>query len=167
MLLCCPSPAVRFLSGGFAVAFLLLSVGCMSASQNASPPVVAADSGQTEAASGANTIQTDTTVVALSPPQTAKLDPALQKLVGVEGAPQSRFRYSTVVRASGDTAYAVIVRTPRPETLREAGLPLGSVFEDFATAHWTVSEIRKAVRQPKVDAVENSPPEARLHDGAP
>lgn len=90
--------------------------------------------------------------------QLRKLDPALRHLVLGDTAAAASFRYSTSRRSDGAMAYALIVHASDVDVLREAGLPLNTVLGEVITVHWTVEEIRQAVRFPEVASIRNSPP---------
>jgi hypothetical protein len=82
----------------------------------------------------------------------AKLDPALQQLFAQ--SPPADAGYDLSVRPNGVKEYGVIIRSNNPQDLREAGIQVGSVFEDVVTARVSVEELRRVVSLPTVRAVE-------------
>lgn len=90
---------------------------------------------------------------ALTSAQRQKLDPALQRLL--RGGARSIDRYETHERTDGATVYSVILRSDRPEALRDAGLPLNSVRDDIITARLTINQLKEAARLEAVRSIEN------------
>jgi hypothetical protein len=88
----------------------------------------------------------------LSREDMAKLDPGLQQLV-TERSPTDA-GYDITVRGDGVKEYGVIIRSDRPEDLRDAGIRVGSVFGDVITARVSVEELRRIVTLPSVRAIE-------------
>lgn len=85
--------------------------------------------------------------------QLQKLDPALKRLV--QGESRGMDRYSTSKRDDGTMVYSVILRSSKPEALRQAELPINSVKGDIITARLTIAQIRKAARLKVVRKIEN------------
>lgn len=88
----------------------------------------------------------------LSQEEMAKLDPHLQRLL-TETSP-SDTDYDVSVRGDGVKEYGVIVRSDRPQELRDAGIKVGSVFGDVVTARVSLDELRQIVGLASVRAVE-------------
>lgn len=93
----------------------------------------------------------------LSEDEMEKLDPALRHLLEQEGDESGPFEYVTSRREEdGTTVYAVTLRAEEPGALEEAGLPLGSVFGEIATARLSLEEIKEAARLEAVRGIRNS-----------
>lgn len=88
----------------------------------------------------------------LSREEMGKLDPGLRQLFAQP--PPEDASYDVSVRSDGRKEYGVIIRSDRPQDLRDAGIKLGSVFGDVITARVTVDELRRIVSLPGVRSVE-------------
>jgi hypothetical protein len=83
-----------------------------------------------------------------------KLDPLLTTLLRDEKVPESD--YDTGLRKDGAREYAVIIRSKNVDEIRQAGIQVGSAFDDVITARVTIQELRKILSLSSVRAVQAS-----------
>ena len=83
-----------------------------------------------------------------------KLDPQLIRLLNGDAATDSE--YDTSIRSDGTKEYGVIIRSKNVEEVRQAGIQIGSAFNDVITARVTPAEIRKILALPSVRGVQSS-----------
>lgn len=89
----------------------------------------------------------------LSESEQEKLDPVLLRLV------QGQSVGDKLISASrqGETVYHVFLTVSDAESVREAGIPIGSVSGQVATGRLTVEDIRRAARLAAVTEIAPAP----------
>ncbi len=88
----------------------------------------------------------------LTDAEKAKLDPPLIRLL--KGEESAIDNTGVFYRTDGTREYAVIIRTEKPEDLKNLGIRISSVFGDVVVAHVTTEELRKIISLTSVKAAE-------------
>jgi len=89
--------------------------------------------------------------MALTEAEKAKLGPTLQQVVA--GDTTAVRESARAMRSDGTAVYLVFIRTSEADVLRRAGLPIGSVSGEMATARLSADQLRQAARLDAVKAI--------------
>ncbi len=90
-----------------------------------------------------------------------KLDPLLQSLLDDDSP--SRIGIDVSYRPDGTAAYAVIVRSQKPDDIRALGITIASVFGDILTVRVSKEELITLARLTSVRAIQSSGMDSPQH----
>lgn len=83
-----------------------------------------------------------------------KLDPRLVRLLSGDSVADSDLDSS--LRKEGAKEYGVIIRSDNVDEVKQAGIHVGSAFNNILTARVTLAELRKILALPSVRSVQSS-----------